>query len=245
MTLIYPELERANALMLASELRGLNHLEAADRIELDHPEATFPPVGGTKADRVQLEDVRATIVGLAGSHGYPAPRGPRTAGFDRDCAVALHEILRVTPHTASSEGLWAFLTECVLPDIALWRFPDPAVNRLVGHVNRNTFRRLWWRIEILGQPPAGPDPIWDLEDVLVQIMERPGLSGNPSVARALAQVFRAGVADRPQSQCQELMRDFQLRVMRSSAVIRLDLLTNDELLAVLNGHIDETRSHLS
>lgn len=244
MSLIYPELGAGVAREPIETLRHAQADSLVDAVSLNHPDATYPPVGATRADPLQIEELRARVMTVAEFHGFPAPRGRRTAGFDRDCAIALHEAMGIAPHAASSVGMWTFITVCVLPDVAVWRFPEPGVDRLSGHVNRNVFRRLWWRVEILGVPPDVPDAIWDREDVLVQIMERPGLSGNPSVARILADVFRAGTEDRAEAQYQELMRDFQLRIMRTSALIRLDLLTRDELIRLLSEHMVDTRAQI-
>ena len=90
----------------------------------------------------------------------------------------------MTPHEASQDEVWSYLTCCWLLDVAFWRFgADASIDRFIGHLNRNTFRRMWWRAEVLG-------PDVDLaqlgEDELVNIMERPTLFSDRRLARTIA-----------------------------------------------------------
>ena len=130
------------------------------------------------------------LVELATSHGMPGAVD-RTAEFEGNCARILRDRLEMTPHEASHEEVWSYLTCCWLLDIAVWRFGAEAdERRYIGNVNRNTFRRLWWRAEVLG-------PEIDLtrlgEDELVNIMERPTIAADRRLARAIAAEFLARV----------------------------------------------------
>jgi hypothetical protein len=88
---------------------------------------------------------------------------------------------------------------------------------------RNTFGRLWWRAYVL-RDEADADP-WHLlrrlpEDALVQIMERPALSGCPRVARAVARCYPG---DAGQSVSRELvMRELTKRVLRVAGTVPLE-----------------------
>ena len=221
-------------------LQNLDPPEISGRVRLTHADQVFPPTGGTPISEADLGYLRDSITGLAASHGFPTKRPGVTAPFDRDCAEALHASLDITPHTASSREAWTFLTCCVLPDVAAWRFPALAPERFLGDVNRNVFRRLWWRAEILGPPPELPDPVWGREDVLVNVMERPGLSGNPTIAKAICDVFRCGVGGRKESDYEPLMRDLMRRVMRRSAFVSLALLPAPQLRNLLEGLMGDT-----
>ena len=78
----------------------------------------------------------------------------------------------------------------LLPDLATWRFPNQNDRRLMGG-DRNTFQRLWWRAYLLSD--ASTDDPWHLlklpEDAMVGLMERPGISSNPEVTRAIARTI--------------------------------------------------------
>lgn len=198
--------------------------EITEMVVLSHPEQVFAPIGGTPVSEGGLAILREDALSVAEAHGFPAKYLNATAPFDRDCAEKLHGSLDISPHMAASREAWTFITCCVLPDIAAWRFPSLATERLLGDLNRNVFRRLWWRVEILGTPPELPDPVWGREDVLVNLMERPGLTGDPGLARDICHAFRDGAKDRPEAEHQELMRDLLRRLMRRSAYMSLALL---------------------
>jgi len=66
----------------------------------------------------------------------------------------------MSPHEASHDEIWSYLTCCWLLDVAIWRWSAGAdVKRFIGDVNRNTFRRMWWRAEIMG-PDIDLDQPW-------------------------------------------------------------------------------------
>ena len=242
---LFPRIPESTALPLAAEVRKSSVGKAEDFATLEHPDQEFPPTGGTRTGPAEIEILRDRILDICKQHGFPGDRPRTTAKLDRDCAAELHDLMRITPHTASDYDMWSFLTLCVYPDIAIWRFPEANNERLLGHINRNVFRRLWWRVEILGTPPQGSDPIWDREDVLVQIMERPGLSGSPTLARLAADSFRAAVKDMDPSAYQALMRDFQARILRHAAFTALDMLPRDVLRTLLDELMGNTVESVS
>ena len=99
-------------------------------------------------------------------------RRPSTSALGR----TLHEHLRIIPADAAHDETWSFLTLVVFPDVAVIRFPDMHVNRLIG-TPRNVLRRTWFRQEVLGDllhstgRPLG-------EDELVGLFERSALARN-------------------------------------------------------------------
>ena len=115
----------------------------------------------------------------------------RGAGFEGRGARLVHDLLPMTAHEASHEEVWSYVTCCWLFDVAIWRFGATAPeNRFLGDLNRNTFRRMWWRAEVLG-------PDIDLarlgEDELVAIMERPTIASDSAIGEdSRARVPRAG-----------------------------------------------------
>jgi len=91
--------------------------------------------------------------------------------FDKKITEIALDLFPMTPHEASSREVWSYITLRVLPEFASWRFPnrssDPEWERFIG-LERNTFRRLWWRAHMLGPELA----VLLQEDDLVQMFER-------------------------------------------------------------------------
>lgn len=133
--------------------------------------------------------------------------------------------------------MWNFLTLLVLPDVAVWRFPGRADERLLGR-SRNVFSRLWWRGEVVGADLI--DVRSGLgEDELVNIMERPTLAANPTVARSLARIILERGAEVPVARS-ELMRDVSKRFLRAQAVLCVDALDPDEIWALSERCFDDS-----
>src|SRR5690606_7653755 len=114
----------------------------------------------------------------------------------------LVEQMEISANEATQVEMWAFLGCVLLPDVVRWRFPGRAATpdeRFIGGARglRNTFGRLWWRAYLL-EARRGEDGLLDPlvalnEDEMVQITERPGLSGYPATASALAHAFLANL----------------------------------------------------
>jgi hypothetical protein len=146
------------------------------------------------------------------------------------------------PHEAAQEEVWSYLTCCWLLDVAVWRFRrDAPMERFIGHLNRNAFRRLWWRREILGD--------LDLtllgEDELVNIMERPTLFSNRRLARDIARelldrVQRDGVPDR-----MRLMREATKRILRLTPFVAMSSLDDAQLRLLVSDGFDAASAGLA
>ena len=137
----------------------------------------------------------------------------------------------MSANEASHEEVWSYLTCCWLLDVAVWRFGvDADERRFIGNVNRNTFRRLWWRAEILG-------PDIDLtklgEDELVNIMERPTIASDRRLARMVVQEFLARVDRGAADSRMFLMRDGIKRLFRLTPLMSFQALADYELRAVV------------
>lgn len=149
----------------------------------------------------------------------------------------------MTPHEAGHREVWACITAAHLLDVAAWRWGGISDrNRANGDVNRDTFRRLWWRYEILREPALPSDGFGDLgEDEVVAIMERPGVTGNPEVARAIVRGFHARLEREPDlvPMRMGLMRDAMKRLTRLTPFVALDLLGRSELDAVIEEMMSE------
>jgi hypothetical protein len=227
---VYPRLPTAAALHHLREFADrppadLRHLSA-----VEHPDAAPVATGGSPVPTEVLRDVAREVRLLADHLAFPDELGrARVADFDIPCGLLLHDRMRIVPADAAAEGVWSFLSLVVLPDVAVWRFPSRAQDRLTGRP-RNVFRRPWWRVEILGQAGSGTldeggAPLG--EDEMVQIMERPRLAANPAVARSVARVLRRSTVT-PGGRS-ELMRDLAKRYLRLMPVVSLDSLDADAL----------------
>ncbi len=155
----------------------------------------------------------------------------RISEFEGKCARVLHHSLPMTPHEASHEEVWSYLTCCWLLDIAVWRFGSEAdERRYIGNVNRNTFRRMWWRAEILG-------PEIDLtrlgEDELVNIMERPTIAADRRLARAVAVEFLRRVETGGVPERMQLMREAMKRLLRLTPFVAFTALDAVEVDAII------------
>jgi hypothetical protein len=150
----------------------------------------------------------------------------------------------LSPHESSGEDVWSFLTCCWLLDVALWRFgADADRRRFIGDVNRNTFRRLWWRAEILCGGPESEAAMRVLgEDELVNIMERPTLARDVRLARCIVAVFsgRAGSLPDVGLGRMDVMRDLTKRVLRLTPFIDLAALGQVALERTVQDQMDRS-----
>lgn len=228
---------------LLDELIPLEITEIAVRMSANLP-VSYAPTGGVQADPGLLPRIRREVLKLAVAAGYPERREQAALQeFEGDCARLLHEQLGMTPHEAGHREVWACLTATHLLDVAAWRWGGISDrNRANGDVNRDTFRRLWWRYEILQDPDLPWDRFGGLgEDEIVAIMERPGVTGNPEVARAIVRGFNARLEGEPDLMPMRmgLMRDAMKRLTRLTPFVALDLLGRSELDAVIEEMMSE------
>jgi len=225
MTLLMPRLDRDAARELVARHAGTALDEVAALLPDRSSEVTYSAVGGARASDDDLLGLRGEVIDLARSHGWP-DQALDLPAFESRCARVLHSRLPMTPHEAAHEEVWSCLTCCWLLDVALWRFGAEAdERRFVGNVNRNTFRRLWWRAEILG---SDIDLGLMGEDELVNIMERPTIAGDRRLARTIAREFLArvetGAGDRMQ-----LMREAMKRLLRLTPFVAFSAVSDGEL----------------
>lgn len=237
---VYPRLPRgqADALLAGIALMDLSTARAYGG--LSHPAAAPVATGFPRVPTQILEDLARSIRELADERGFPDPLARQSvARFDQACGELLVRQMHIVPADAGSEGVWSFLTLVVLPDIAIWRFPERSRRRFVG-LPRNTFRRLWWRAFTLGDSNHPGDDLGEPlgEDELVQIFERTRLSRSAPLARAIVTAVRrvppeAGVAR------SQVVRELAKRVRRSITFISVDVLSGQELSGLVFAALDE------
>lgn len=236
---VYPRLGRAHAKALLDELRGLDAASARERASTAHPAAAPVATGPQHVSEAITGDVARAVRELADSLGFPAPlTRPYVYRFDQPCGDLLVAKMHIIPADAASEEVWSFLTLVVLPDIAIWRFPDLAEERFVGRP-RNVFRRLWWRSYTLGTVNApregGPEPLG--EDELVNIFERPTLSRTAGLAQAMTRAVRS-LPSTPGVPRSYVMRELAKRVRRLVSFLCLDALSEDQLDALVRRELE-------
>ena len=239
--MMLPRLDRDSAIEIVDRHRHTPLADIAAAMPDLTPTVTYSPVGGARAERHDLERVRREVVELAQRYGMP-----RTATreqfqrFEGEAARVIHGQLPLTPYEASQEEVWSYVTCCWLLDVAVWRFgAETTYERFIGHLNRNTFRRMWWRAEIFG-------PSIDLsrlgEDELVNIMERPTLFSDRRLTRAIAAEFlgrldRDGIRDR-----MNLMREATKRLLRLTPFVAFSALEDEDVQLVVRDAFD-TAAH--
>lgn len=224
--IIIPRLDKQLARELLSRHLSLELQHLAQLMPDLSPSVTYTPVGGQRIDEAQLAALRARIVDFAASCGMPS-RLADASVFEGQAARILYEMLPMSPNEAAQEEVWSYLTCCWLLDIAVWRFGAGAdERRFIGDVNRNTFRRLWWRAHILGD---GVDLTQFGEDELVNITERPTIAQDKRLARAIANEFLTRVGQGNADQRMFLMREAMKRFVRATPLVSFMGLRDDEL----------------
>ena len=235
MTVLLPRLDREQTEAQIEAARAMSVEELAARIPVRDVVTTASALGGLEIGEQDLLALRAAVVELATEHGYPANED-RLPVFDGRCARVVHGALAISPHEAAEEAVWSHLTVCWLMDVAVWRWGGMRDDRRFrGDVNRNTFRRLWWRAEVFG-------PDVDLtqlgEDELVNVMERPTIASNRPLARALARSFLDRVRDGDEGGRMMLMRDAGKRLVRLTPIVDFHSLDEVELEDVIRTVLD-------
>ena len=204
--------------------------------------AIFAATGGRRIPEDEIREIQSGIRLIAAESGYPdtsAGPGRDYAAFDARSARFLFENMDISAAEAGRTEVWSFLGCVVLPDVVRWRFPGSGSGTTAerfagsGGVVRNTFSRLWWRAAVL-RDPAHQSPyhlISELgEDELVQIMERPALSGFPALAVAMGNsLLEAADNGVTGFSRMDLMRELTKRLRRFRSIVSFESLDDREL----------------
>lgn len=249
MSFLYPRLLAEQAKPLFEEYRYLPIAELAGRVGFSHESAVYVATGGDRISAAGLRELRAGVVDLAKSAGFPdGSDRTRNAEFDLQLAALLHAEMGVVPAEAASRDVWAFLALVVLPDVAFWRYPEPPRDRVLGtDLTRHVFGRLWWRAQLV-RASDDPEPYGALkilgEAAFDQIYaRRAALGGSPHMVRAILRVWKdldlQGLNER------ETLRDFLKRLLRLAPFVLFDGIEQraleDELRAVAQESVDAQR----
>jgi hypothetical protein len=234
-TVVLPRLDRGSAVELFETHRMLSVPDIAAAMPETSVVVTYSPIGGRRIDTVELGQLRASLLDIARQHGMPGAIS-NASEWEARSARLIRTGLPMTAHEASHDDIWSFITCCWLLDLAVWRFgSDASVDRFVGHLNRNTFRRMWWRAEVLG-------PDIDLaklgEDELVNIMERPTLFSDRRLARAIAAELIERVASGVAVERMRLMREATKRLLRLTPFVAFAALDDQQIRLVVADAFD-------
>lgn len=212
---------------LPDSISSLRRLVAAT-----HPAAEYSSFG-TVVPEAQITEIGLLLRTTAGHHGYPDEvRGQPLIRFDQEVAGPLHVALPLSPWLAADEGVWAFMTLIVAPDVAVWRYRQRHPDRLLGGP-RNVFRRLWWRAELLGDGPEDAPAVMG-EDQLVGVMERTDAIGaDPRIARAFCSAVIHAQRELPDVSPTLLQREASKWITRTTPLRVLGGLDDGELREVV------------
>jgi hypothetical protein len=247
----YPYLPHAVATDLATARASLPINDLAALSQTEHPSAIYAPTGWPRVGRQLLRELQKELRDAAAAAGYPEVfREPRRGSFDAASGRILHQLMEIAPSEAAREGVWAFMSCVLLPDLVRWRFPGEAgksttLERFLGGVRglRNAFGRVWWRAELL-QHTANDSPYELLErlgeDELVQIMERPSLAGSRRLARQVGVSFLDAAVRNPATSRSDLMRESMKRLRRLLPFVSFDALDEKVLCQTLDALFADT-----
>lgn len=213
-------------------------LSSGDRGGVSLPDAvTYGAVGGTRLQRADLVALHDGVVVLAREAGWPGTTTKAArAQFDAACAIHLAQLQVLRSGEAHRADVWAFMSAWLFRPITLWRFglsPD----RHHGGV-RNTFQRLWLRGVALDRGEGHPDR-WGLvraltEDACVALLERPAVSADHRLARALAEGWVSAAARYGQAAMEPVMRAAIIRIRIRNEIHALAELEQGTLETTIN-----------
>lgn len=201
-----------------------------------YQDARFPATGGSRSTLEDLEEIKTIFVMIGEKHGFPSEKPKSFRAYDADLAVAIGESRFFSGAEALVDDAWEFISVYLLPDLVKWRFgATPA--RYRGGV-RNAFQRLWFRAHSFDRGLGSSDR-WGLlysltEDAFVQIIERPSIAANHSLALALGESWLEASTIYRKGDIENLMRRASLLLLMRNEVF---------FIASLPGH--EIRAHVS
>ena len=195
-----------------------------------------------------LERLQSGVREIASRHGYASLLSEKSKAkgtFDRDLVHEITQLAPLFPVEAAVEEVWNFVSLQLIPDVALWRWPNvkqrDEYERILGRP-RNVFRRLWWRAYIFG---VGDGSVAELllEDEAVAILERTSIGGNRRVSRIIAETHlkRFGSA----RQRTDLLRDAMKRIRRFHAFVSFHSLSDCEIRSLVGEAFDAAQLSLT
>lgn len=178
---------------------------------------------------------------------------------DVDNALFVYESLaNLTPHQASIERMWVYLSHCDCPKYVAMRWlkdrpkkTEDAVRKVHNHyfatgnrgiIRDNAISRLWW----LGKIAFDADPddprhfltiLLHRQDVRSALIERPSVSLNPGVLRRIYAVMREYWDGDREFFKRDAFRNWMTGLNRRGGVVMLDALPEDALDELLQEEV--------
>ncbi len=214
-----------------------------------------PPQATTWND-IRQSNITGTT--LNGKLEIDSQRSPKT---DIANAITVFEALSdLTPHQASFERLWAYLCHCDCPKYVARRWlktrPDDrkeAVRKVFNHffakgnralIRDNGVSRLWWLGKIAHDiDPEEPSRFLSIllhrQDVRSALIERPSISMNRRVLRAIYEVMMTQWLNGGALFERKTFRRWMVALNRRGGVVLLDALPDDALAGLLREEAEQ------
>ena len=212
------------------------------------PSATS--VGGLRESTVTAPALSEQLVTDAG----------RPSSTDVENALIVYRALsRLTPHQASIERMWVYLSHCDCPQYVTARWlsrrpkkDEDAIREVRNHffavgnralIRDNAVSRLWWLGKIAHDiDPENPQKFLTIllhrQDVRSALIERPSVSTNRRVQRGIYEVMGEHWSDGGALFARETFRSWMIALNRRGGVVLLDALPEEALGSLLR---DEAR----
>ena len=225
-----PRLRPVGVTQLLEAEEGFGDLPWQVREERVERWRTWGALGGRRATEAEIDGIRELVLEVARDCGFPNEGSVKDrARFDTQCAILFGQADHIPEAEALRDDVWSWIATVLLPDVVLWRFSRVDF-RFRGGV-RNALQRLWMRGTALDRGEG--EGRWLLiekltEDAFVQIFERPGLSGSPKVAKAIAEGWVRANAGGTRN-LEAATRRVILLLLASNQVLSLDSLPEARL----------------
>jgi len=183
--------------------------------------------------------------------GQLAVNDERPSLTDIDNALIVYEALSdLTPHQASIERMWTHLAHCDCPEYIQRRWlkqrpekKEEVVRKVLNHffasgnralIRDNGVSRLWWLGRIARETaPANPREFLTIllhrQDVRSALIERPSVSMNKRVLRAIYMVMKESWINGGKLFERETFRNWMIALNRQGGVVLLDALPDEAL----------------
>jgi hypothetical protein len=162
--------------------------------------------------------------------------------FDQEVTKEIRTILPMGLYEANREETWNFISLCLVPDLANWRFENSARNleydRHLG-APRNFLRRLWLRSMLCQDDPRLIDGI--TEDLAEAIVGRGMVTDNPQIANS---ILRVAIEVKKKYLSEDIHRDALIRIRRYKSTKNIDNLDNNQLLSLMAVLFNESLENL-
>lgn len=232
---LYPRLKPTTTEQLITEIRRIDDVGQMQWAAA-HEDQVYAPIGGRRVAPDRLVSIREAVIAAVAAaeeedrEGSRNPHLSRTTRMDVHVGWALHGASTLCPTEAAHEPVWSWLTLVLLPDVASIRFPDKHPERLRG-VLRNTFRRVWWRAEVLGDLASPHTESLLSEDEYVQVFERVTIGRDRRLTTAIVRhLLYLPPVGRP-----EYVRVFMRVLLRELVHLSVATFSDEELSSYLKG----------